>query len=111
MHDKKIKIVHILEGFMGGASTHIRTVLPQLVQKGFDVTLIGSLNRCCPDAHTRISELRDHPTLAVKIQLRHNPHPLFQSRCLRASCGLSDWKEHKTAYPTLLCFHAMQQSI
>jgi glycosyltransferase involved in cell wall biosynthesis len=58
MHDKKIKIVHILEGFMGGASTHIRTVLPQLVQKGFDVTLIGSLNRCCPDAHTRISELR-----------------------------------------------------
>jgi glycosyltransferase involved in cell wall biosynthesis len=34
------------------------TVLPQLAHKGFDVTLIGSLNRCCPNAQTKISELR-----------------------------------------------------
>jgi glycosyltransferase involved in cell wall biosynthesis len=58
MYDKKIKVVHILEGFLGGTSTYMCTVLPQLVQKGFDVTLIGSLNRSYPEAHTRISELR-----------------------------------------------------
>jgi len=58
MYNKKIKIVHILEGFSGGTCTYICTVLPQLVQKGFEVTLISSLNRCCHDTHTRISKLR-----------------------------------------------------
>ena len=58
MQDKKLKVVHILEGFLGGTSTYMCTVLPQLVRKGLDVTLIISLNRCCPNAHTRISELR-----------------------------------------------------
>lgn len=59
MNERKIiKVVHILEGFLGGTCTYICTVLPQLAQKGFDVTLIVSLNRCCPDAQTRISELK-----------------------------------------------------
>jgi glycosyltransferase involved in cell wall biosynthesis len=58
MNERKIKIVHILEGFLGGTCTYICTVLPQLARKGFDVTLIVSLNRCCPDAQTRISELK-----------------------------------------------------
>lgn len=58
MHNKKIKIVHILEGFLGGTSTYMCTVLPQLVLKGFDVTLICSLNRSCPDIDTKVSELQ-----------------------------------------------------
>ena len=58
MQDKKLKVVHILEGFLGGTSTYMCTVLPQLVRKGLDVTLISSLNRACPNAHGRISELR-----------------------------------------------------
>jgi glycosyltransferase involved in cell wall biosynthesis len=58
MKERKIKVVHILEGFLGGTCTYVCTVLPQLVRKGFDVTLVVSLNRCCPDAQTRIAELK-----------------------------------------------------
>lgn len=76
MHDKKIKVVHILEGFWGGTSTYICTVLPQLVQKGFDVTLIGSLNRCCPDAQTRISELRASGVKVHIIPMYREINPL-----------------------------------
>ena len=66
MHDKTIKVVHILEGFLGGMSTYVCTVLPQLAQKGFDVTLICSLNRSWPDGDTRISELRER---GVKVHI------------------------------------------
>ncbi len=59
MNNRKIKIAHILEGFLGGTGTYLCTVLPQLVQKGFDVTLIGSTNRSDEDANTRISSLRE----------------------------------------------------
>jgi glycosyltransferase involved in cell wall biosynthesis len=58
MKDKRLKVVHILEGFLGGTSTYMCTVLPQLVRNGLDVTLISSLNRSCPDAETRMSQLR-----------------------------------------------------
>ena len=58
MSNKKIKVVHILEGFLGGTGTYMCTVLPQLAHKGFDVTLIGSTNRSCPNAQTKISQLR-----------------------------------------------------
>jgi glycosyltransferase involved in cell wall biosynthesis len=58
MKDKKLKVVHILEGFLGGTSTYMCTVLPQLVGKGLDVTLISSLDRSCPDARAKMSELR-----------------------------------------------------
>lgn len=57
MNERRIKVVHILEGFLGGTSTYISTVLPQLARRGFDVTLIVSLNRSCPDARTKITEL------------------------------------------------------
>lgn len=53
-----IKVVHILEGFLGGTSTYMTTVLPELVGRGFDVTLVCSVNRCCPDASEKISGLR-----------------------------------------------------
>lgn len=58
MSHKQIKIVHIVEGFVGGLSTYVCTVLPQLVQNGFDTTLICSLKRRRPDAYKLISELR-----------------------------------------------------
>jgi len=58
MENKPIKIVHILEGFVGGLSTYVCAVLPQLAQNGFDVTLICSLKRRCPDASKRISQLK-----------------------------------------------------
>ena len=58
MAGKTIKVIHILEGFAGGLSTYVCTVLPQLVQSGFEVTLLCSLNRRCSDADVRISKLR-----------------------------------------------------
>jgi len=53
-----IHAVHILEGFSGGIATHICTVLPELVRQGFDVTLICSTARGCPDARERLDRLR-----------------------------------------------------
>ena len=58
MIDKRIKIVHILEGFEGGMSTFICNVLPRLVKEDFDVTLIGSLTRSNSDANISISKLK-----------------------------------------------------
>jgi glycosyltransferase involved in cell wall biosynthesis len=52
------KVVHIVEGFVGGTRTYFCNVLPALVRKGFDVALICSLNRSCPDSASRISELQ-----------------------------------------------------
>ncbi len=59
MKQRRIKIVHIVEGFSGGTSTYISTVLPKLAEEGFDVTLINSTNRRCPDAESRLAELRN----------------------------------------------------
>lgn len=58
MENGKIKIVHILEGFVGGLRSYICLVLPQLAQKGFDVTLICSLRRSSAGAINDIEELR-----------------------------------------------------
>lgn len=80
MRDKTIKVVHILEGFIGGMSTYVCTVLPQLAQKGFDVTLICSLNRCCPDARTRISELRASGVKVHIIPMYRGIRPLKDIR-------------------------------
>lgn len=66
MHDERLKVVHILEGFLGGTSTYMCTVLPQLVRKGLDVTLVISLDRSCPNVHAKISELR---TAGVKVHI------------------------------------------
>jgi glycosyltransferase involved in cell wall biosynthesis len=76
IYDKKIKVVHILEGFLGGTSTYMCTVLPQLVQKGFDVTLISSLNRSYADAYTRISELRACGVKVYMIPMYREINPL-----------------------------------
>jgi glycosyltransferase involved in cell wall biosynthesis len=66
MLEKTIKLVHIVEGFVGGLSTYICEVLPQLAKSGFDVTLICSLNRSCPDAAARIAELSK---VGVKVRV------------------------------------------
>jgi hypothetical protein len=66
MNNKKIKIAHIIEGFLGGTSTYLCAVLPQLVKKGFDVSLIGSINRMDENAYARISTLQ---ASGVKVNL------------------------------------------
>ncbi len=59
MHKNEVKVAHIVEGLDGGLNTYMCTVLPQLVQNGFDVTLICSLNRGGAVALKVISELRE----------------------------------------------------
>ena len=66
MNNKKIKIAHIIEGFLGGTSTYLCTVLPQLVKKDFDVSLIVSINRRNKSAYERISTLK---ASGVKVNL------------------------------------------
>jgi glycosyltransferase involved in cell wall biosynthesis len=80
MSNKKIRIVHILEGFLGGTSTYISTVLPQLVRQGFDVTLICSTNRCSPDAAARLSELRKNGVTVHSIPMQREINPLRDIR-------------------------------
>ncbi|MHC4647920.1 MAG: glycosyltransferase [Planctomycetota bacterium] len=75
MDKKTIKVVHILEGFVGGARTYACTVLPRLVERGFDVTLICSLNRGEPDAPARVSELAGR---GVKVHVV----PMSRSVCV-----------------------------
>lgn len=82
MRNKPIKIVHILEGFVGGLRTYVCTVLPQLAQNGFDITLICSLNRCCPDASERISELRNSGVTVHIIPMYRQVNPLKDVRSL-----------------------------
>jgi glycosyltransferase involved in cell wall biosynthesis len=77
---KTIKVVHILEGFVGGTSTYICNVLPELVQNGFDVTLICSLGRCSPDARTRISKLRKRGVRVCIIPMYREISPLKDIR-------------------------------
>jgi len=67
-----IKIAHILEGFLGGTSTYVCSVLPQLARKGFDVTLICSLNRRSPDALMRLSILRQNGVKVHIIAMQRN---------------------------------------
>jgi len=57
MEHERIKLAHIAEALEGGVATYLRTVLPQLAEHGFDVTLVCSLNRHWPDAEDIISEL------------------------------------------------------
>ena len=66
MQNKSIKIVHIIEGFLGGTCTYMCTVLPELSKRGFDVTLITSINRSCEDTKTKISALRES---GVKVEI------------------------------------------
>ncbi len=66
MSQRKVRIAHIIEGFSGGTCTYMCHVLPQLVERGFDVTLVVSLNRRCPDAFRKVSLLERS---GVKIEL------------------------------------------
>lgn len=80
MRNEPIKIVHILEGFVGGLSTYVYTVLPQLAQNGFDVTLICSLKRACPNAPELISELKRNGVKVHIIPMYRKISPLKDIR-------------------------------
>ncbi len=80
MHNKKTSVVHILEPFVGGVRTWVCTVLVRLVENGFDVTLICSLNRSCPDDDAQIRKLRDAGIKVHIVPMTRRINPLEDLR-------------------------------
>jgi len=66
MRDKPIRIVHIIEPFQGGTAKHVCLILPELVRRGFDVTLICSLNRADPKVQKNIAQLTQ---IGIKVRI------------------------------------------
>lgn len=79
-----IKVVHICEGFVGGMRTHLCAILPELVGKGLDVTLVVSLGRSAPDVGARITELRGRGVKVCFIPMLRGIHPPADARALLA---------------------------
>lgn len=80
MGKRRIKIAHIVEGFTGGLNTYMRLVLPQLAQKGFDTTLICSLNRASPDAADHLTILRSSNVTVHIVPMHREIRPLKDIR-------------------------------
>jgi glycosyltransferase involved in cell wall biosynthesis len=74
---RKIKIVHIVEGFVGGMSTYLCNVLPKLADSSFDVTLICSLGRCCADADEKIDHLRRKGVKVYTVPMQRAINPVI----------------------------------
>lgn len=76
MLENKIKIVHIVEGFVGGLATYMCSVLPRLVKNGFDVSLICSISRSCPDVQDKLKELSLAGVKIYVIPMQRNINPI-----------------------------------
>jgi len=85
MNVRRIRVVHIVEGFLGGTSTYVCSVLPQLVKRGFDVTLVCSLERSRSDWRERLLELRES---GVKVHVTAMKHGIDLLRDLRSLAAL-----------------------
>ena len=77
MSGEKIRIAHIVEGFLGGTSTYMKTVLPSLVCRGFDVTLICSLYRCRSDSRDKLKELNESGVSVHVIDMHRQINPVI----------------------------------
>ena len=76
------RIVHICEGFVGGLCTHLCTILPPLVDEGFDTTLVVSLRRSSVDVAMRIARLRQSGVTVHVIPMSRGIHPFQDLRSL-----------------------------
>jgi len=85
MNARKIRVVHIVEGFLGGTSTYVCSVLPQLVKRGFDVTLVCSVERSRPDWCERLLELQES---GVKVHVTAMQHRINLFRDLHSLAAL-----------------------
>lgn len=78
----KIKIAHIVEGFVGGISTYFCNVLPSLIDAGFDVTLICSLGRCSSEAEERMEYLKTQGVKVSIVPMIRSVNPAVDLYCL-----------------------------
>lgn len=72
----KCEIAHIIEGFLGGTSTYLCHVLPELKRNGFNVTLICSLVRCDNDARAKVDNLRNQGIRVIETGMKRSLNPL-----------------------------------
>jgi glycosyltransferase involved in cell wall biosynthesis len=75
--NEKMKIAHIVEGFVGGTSTYLCNVLPALADAGFDVTLLCSLDRCDSEAVDKINRLRKQGVKICTVPMTRAINPLI----------------------------------
>lgn len=82
-YDKtKIKIAHIVEGFVGGMSTYLCNVLVSLEDAGFDVTLIYSPGRCDAGSPAKIDRLQEHGVKVRTVPMTRAINPVVDLYCL-----------------------------
>jgi len=74
---KKVKLVHIVEGFVGGLSTYMVHVLLRLHKKGFDVTLVCSLNRKERGMAEKLNYLRDVGIRIHYVPMKRGINPIM----------------------------------
>jgi len=79
---KTLKIVHIVEGFTGGIITYLCSVLPRLAERGFDVTLICSLDRSSPRHSFCLQRLREEGITTYVISMERRISPLKDVKSL-----------------------------
>jgi glycosyltransferase involved in cell wall biosynthesis len=82
MQARRMKVVHILEGFSGGTRTYMCHVLPELVRRGLDVTLICSLERGGADVLPSVAKLRDDGVRVFIVPMAREIRPWQDARSL-----------------------------
>jgi colanic acid/amylovoran biosynthesis glycosyltransferase len=80
--NEKIKIAHVIEGFVGGISTYFCNVLVPLKEVGFDVTLIYSPDRCDAGALAKIDQLKEHGIKVHTVPMTRAINPVVDLYCL-----------------------------
>jgi len=82
LKSRKIKIAHIVEGFLGGMSTYLCNVLIKLKDAGFNVTLIYSPDRCDSGLPAKIKQLKEHGINVSTVPMTRAVNPLIDIYCL-----------------------------
>ena len=80
--NRQIKIAHVVEGFVGGMSTYLGSVLVSHKKAGFDVTLIYSPNRCDTGLSAKIKQLKEHGINVRTVPMTRAINPLVDLYCL-----------------------------
>ena len=78
---RKVKIVHVVEGFVGGLTTYLFSVLPELQKHDFQVHLICSLERLTTDTTEKLDRLRETGVVVHIVPMTRKIRPLRDIYC------------------------------
>jgi len=93
MNTPKIKIVHVVEGFIGGLATYMFHVLPGLHRERFEVTLICSLGRKERAMAEKFSMLRKAGIIIHFVPMKRGFTPVADLYCLMSLWRI--FKKHR----------------